>query len=304
MSHKSLLSIAVCMLFVACSSHGEQNATSASTPADSSVTVDSLSMPLPIVPASLREPAERAAYIMNHFWDTLQFTDTVRSLNNDFVEQNFSNFISLFPLASVDDQAAAVHVLLTRAAANADAYKLMLETARKYLYDPNSPMYNEDQYSVFVNTALASKATALAERERMATEREWIAKNRVGTTATNFRYRTLSGEVTTLLQTPVSGQMLLVLYDPTCESCHEILKQISENKAINQAIAAGELTLLAINLLADTPPSDLPKTWLTGTDLSNIQDDELYVIRATPSLYILDTSHTIIAKDIQPSAIL
>ncbi len=288
-------------LFVACSSaSADKQATSGTIVADSA----SVELPLPVVPTSLTDPADRAAFVMAHFWDSLDFNDTVRCLNDDFVEQNFSNFASLFSIADRPALEQAVSCLMSRAAKQPRVYKKFVDTARKYLYDPNSPMLNEDYYAAFVDCVLSQDVCDEADRVRLTAERGWINQNRVGSIATDFKYRTPAGKVTTLLQTPINEQLLLVLYDPTCDNCHAIIDEMKQNVPINAALADGTLQILAINMLIDEKPSQLPDTWLQGTDLSNIQDRDLYVIRATPSLYIIDSDHRIVAKDISPSQIL
>ena len=54
---------------------------------------------LPDVPPSLTAPEERAAYIIAHFWDGMDFGDTLRCRDRAFMEQNFVNYLSLFPHA-------------------------------------------------------------------------------------------------------------------------------------------------------------------------------------------------------------
>jgi len=59
------------------------------TPVSAEEKTEPLELPLPTVPNSLVTPRDRAGYVMMHFWDALDATDTVRSLNKDFWEQNF-----------------------------------------------------------------------------------------------------------------------------------------------------------------------------------------------------------------------
>lgn len=299
------IALMLSVLFVACS-HSEKQA--ASTTLGQSD--NGLELPLPTIPKNITEPEARASYMIQHFWDTMNFADTVRSLNKDFVEQNFANFISLFPIAEQKNQKKAVNHLLKLAGSDKDAYALLIETARKYLYDPNSPMYDEDVYSLFVEGALAGSKLELSERERMTAERTWISMNRVGTTATDFTYRTPDGRTTTLLQTLIEGQLLLVLYDPTCDHCHDIIKSLADDMRLNERIAEGSLSVLAINLTPNVDKKEwvaadaIPSNWMKGDDMSNIQDDELYIIRATPSLYLLNAGHTVVAKDFPPNMLL
>lgn len=288
-------------LFVACTSaSADKHVANGTFVGDSTA----LELPLPTVPNDLTEPGERAAYVMFHFWDELDFSDTTRCLNKDFVEQNFSNFVSLFPIADVQAQKRAVSHLMARAAVQSQVYDLLVETARKYLYDPNSPMLNEEYYAIFVESALSGKVCTEAQRIRLSAERGWIGQNRVGTPATDFEYMTNKGKVTSLRETEIAHELLLVLYDPTCDNCHKIIDGLKDNAGINDAIAEGSLQVLAINLLCDESPSELPDTWMQGTDISGIQDRDLYIIRATPSLYLLDSEHRVVAKDIAPAQIL
>jgi hypothetical protein len=299
MNYKHFIIIAVGALCLACSHSANKAAAVAAHAEADSVRLE---LPLPVVPSSITSSQERAAYILQHFWDSLDFADTVRSLQNDLIEQNFSNFAALLPLADADAQSAAVSRLLARAAAEPKALKLMITTARKYLYDPNSPMFSEQSYAVFVESALSRHDVDSAEQQRLSTERRWIAKNRPGTLATDIKYRTADGTVTTLHKTPVHGEMLLILYDPTCDHCQEILKSYADDSEISRGIADGELTVLAINLVPDEKPYNVPAAWISGTDLSAVEDNDLYIIRATPTIFLLDDAHKVLVKDLQPTA--
>ena len=72
-------------------------------------------LPLPAVPDTIRQPQERAAYVMQHFWDALDFSDTLRSCSRPFMEQQVVNFLSLLPHAAPDAAACAFDSLYARA---------------------------------------------------------------------------------------------------------------------------------------------------------------------------------------------
>lgn len=289
-----------CALLVACTptSSDKQAAATAFSESDNSV-----ELPLPIVPADITDKSERAAYLLSHFWDAMDFTDTTRCLKSDFVEQNFSNFISLFQLADVAAQKCAVSTLMNNAAVNPQAYDMMIRTARKYLYEPDSPMLNEPYYEIFVDEALYNPVTFEAQRMRLKTEKSWLDKNTPGSKATDFVYRASDGSVTSLLKTSIDNQLILVFFDPTCDHCHEVISMLGANTILNQNIADGKVRVLAINVVPEETPKDIPDNWQVGTDLSGIERKDLYIIRATPSIYILNSAHTILAKDIPPQSL-
>ena len=107
-------------------------------------------LPLPAVPATLRTPHARAAYLLEHFWDAMDFGDTLRSRDERFVEQSLVDFLSLFPHADTAALAPAVQRLVRRAGADAEACLLVLRLAEKYLYTPGSPMRCEEYFIPFL----------------------------------------------------------------------------------------------------------------------------------------------------------
>ena len=52
--------------------------------------------PYPQIPATLTDPAERLAYMLNHYWDGYDFSDTLLMQNRDVTEQGFVNFVALW----------------------------------------------------------------------------------------------------------------------------------------------------------------------------------------------------------------
>ena len=112
--------------------------------ADSSGNSAVLLLELPTIPETISATEDRAGYLAGHFWDNLNFADTTRSLNMDFMEQNFVNFLSVLPAVMSSDRAIAFDNLMHNASAHNDAYWLIVDMCDKYLMDPNSPMRNED----------------------------------------------------------------------------------------------------------------------------------------------------------------
>ena len=59
----------------------------------------------------------------------------------------------------------------------------------KYLYDPNSPMRNEELYIPALEAMIASERLGEADKVRARYRLELARRNRPGTPATDFRYR-------------------------------------------------------------------------------------------------------------------
>lgn len=272
----------------------------------SAVIVDSLSiheLPLPNVPDALRTPVERAAYITEHFWDAMDFRDTLRSRNTDFMEQNFSNFISVLPFAYKSAQRMAVGTLMLKAEADRAAYYQLAEIAEKYLYEPNSPMLSEELYILFLEQFVSTPLFDKYEAMRYQWQLQAVRKNRPGMVAADFSYTTREGHSTSLRKTAVNGVMLLIFYDPDCEHCKEIMSVLQHNELISQMLDNKRLTVVAVHsgdsrdLWAETS-SSFPANWTVGYENGEMQENGQYVFRAMPTLYLLDCDKRVILKDV------
>ncbi len=292
--------IAALMVICSCSPRGEAAAQNGSG-------VDSAGMelPLPQMPADLTEPQERAAYILAHFWDGMDFTDTVRTKNAMFMEQNFANFISLFPVATDEARRRGIDELLGRARADWNAFKTVTDIAEKYLFDPSSPVKNEEYYIAFAEEVLRTEGLPENCRLRPEAQLKTALKNRLGTKATDFAYTTREGKTGRLLKTKAE-RLLVVFYDPACPHCKDILDELRNSDVVNQMREEGKLKVLAVYTegnreLWDETKAEMPEAWEVSIDESSIVDSSLYDLPAMPVIYLLNKEKTVMLKDPTPA---
>ena len=265
-----------------------------------------LELPLPSIPENI-DSTQIARYLLEHFWDALDFADTLRTRNRDFMEQNFANFSQLLILA--DDSTAertGIRTLMKKAEADTLTYKTISEIAYHYLYDPNSPLLDEESYIPFMEIFKDSQFLGEAERERNRFLLQGAMKNRPGMRAADFKYTDRAGRAGTLYKTPVEGDLMVIFYDPDCDNCKEIMDKLAHNPSLSEMINQGKLTLLAVysgenkDLWEKTAP-ELPKEWIVGYNDGSIEDNEDYLFRASPTIYLLDSEKNVLVKDL-PSA--
>lgn len=293
------------LLFCTCTSKGRPTSTT-HTVVDScedSVTLKELR--LPDVPPSLTVPEERAAYLIAHFWDGMDFGDTLRCRDRAFMEQNFVNYLSLFPHARPEDLPQHIAQLLERAAADSICLDLLNDLAEHYLDEPNSPMRNEEYYILFLEGLLRLPALPETERIRPAYRLEMARKNRPGTTAADFAYTDRHSNRRTLYATR-GKRLLLLFYDPACSHCSQILDGLRGSAVIAGLIANRELAVLAVytegdRRLWDETKASLPREWSVAIDESRIVERELYTLPAMPVIYLLDGQKTVLLKDPTPA---
>lgn len=268
-------------------------------------------LPLPDVPAEMKAPGERAAYIMRHFWDGMDWGDTTMTRNEAFLEQNAVNFFSLFPHADSLAVSAAVDTLLVRCSADSVAVEILAGLAGQYLYERESPVWHEAGYEIMAREMLACAALPPEERLRIEARLEGLAKNRPGMPATDFGFVARDGSRSTLHET-VGGtdKCVLVFYDPDCDNCNNLERQLAADRRISEAIANGALKVMLITPFAVDNPvwrrhaATLPETWVVGYSPEGAVDTgELYDLLSMPTLYLLSPSPVVHTRNATPKQI-
>ena len=175
------------------------------------------SFPFPEIPAMLTQPEERKAYLLEHYWDRFNFADTALVNNREVTEQGFVNQISLLA-----DEATPEKVIreslknwCSRFMPEAQARRVMMQLADDYLYNPNSPFYNEGLYGVYLETMLEVLPEEDARRSSFDFKLRLLRRNKVGDKATDFFYYLPDEQKKSLVATSVRGNRLLLVFYPT-----------------------------------------------------------------------------------------
>lgn len=299
-----LFAIALALLLTATGCGG--NAAGSKYGQDKSAAGRDIDLPVPFIPDSIADPAARADYLALRYWDAMDFRNPAQALDSAFVEQNFANYVTVLRLATESGRSAAVNRVLNMARdASPEAYRFFADVALRYLYDPESPMYDEFCYLPFAEYAVR---ISHGRDDAAMYRRDNILKNRPGTMAPDFGYVTPDGHRRRLRQPDdvASGKperILLMFYAPDCDRCHEAIEKMKADKGLAEAIAGGELRLVAIYMGDDEAEwrrqaGTLPAGWEIGIDADGVIDNkDLYIIRATPTFYLLKPDLTVIQKD-------
>ena len=173
------------------------------------------------------------------------------------------------------------------------------------LYNPMSPMRNEEMYIMFLREFLRCDSFPDNLRLREVENLRLVSQNRPGMIANDFRFIDRDGVTATLhsLFTPEErSKLLLVFYDPDCTSCHKIISSLATDSKINSDIDNGTLRVLAVYTegnrdLWERTKGDMPSNWRVVYDLSGIVANDLYDLPSMPSLYRLSSTGRVELKD-------
>ena len=231
--------------------------------------------PYPTVPDTLRTAETRALYVMEHYWDRVNFADTTLMHRPETTEQGFANFIDLLPrvapsTATLGIKALADHLYNIKAANAEDSNtperirEFFATLTEKYLGDSESPLHNDLLYAQFLDIMAANKFASMAERTRNEYMARNLKKNLPDTTAADFVYIDRKNQQHRLHEQKAK-YTLLYFYDPDCDHCHETAAQI----AAMPETSSPTISVLAIYPYSDsdmwkTKKSRMPATWTEG----------------------------------------
>lgn len=284
------------VLFAACGGRTQN-------PRPKPLTVSERRIQLPQVPDSLRLPGERADFIAAHYWDGVDFRDTLLVRDSEFMERSFVNFAEVLSYAGPSAAESASRALMNRAERDRESYMILAGLAEKYFFEPNSPMLNEDFYRWFVDAVLESAVADSLERLRYEYHDDILRRNMKGTEAADFVYKTREGICSSLRGTETEGDLLLIFYDPECGHCDGILRVLAEDSMLCRAVETGDLSVLAVYAggneeLWRVSSRGLPDGWTVAVESGDIERDGRYSLRAMPTLYLLDADKRVKLKDI------
>lgn len=257
---------------------------------------------LPVIPALLNTPESRADYLVRHYWENVDFADTTYLDHREVMEQAWVDYIDIMKLVPEETAISAIKQMYKDAGKKKKVFFYFTDLAEKYLYDPNSPMRNEELYIPVLDAMLES--TVLDDTEKILPKgrRELAEQNRLGRQAEDFTYTLVSGKSGTLYGVK-ADYTLLFINNPGCHACEEGIKELKQAPAINKEFETGNLKILSVYPDEDKEEwerhlSDFPKEWINGYDKKlMIKEKNLYDLKAIPTLYLLDKNKKVLLKD-------
>jgi len=129
-----------------------------------------------------------------------------------------------------------------------------------------------------------------------------VRQNNVGHTATDFSFELPNGQKQKLSETDAKF-MLLMFYDSNCSHCKETIHHLRDNPQLVQLFTQLQIQELAIDPWGDRNKwkqyqSELSYQWINRLDTDRqILSANLYNLRASPTIYLLDENKKVLLKD-------
>ena len=290
--------VTIALALVAC---GQKRAKDGDEQILSNGAATELSFPNIVIPEMV-PIEERVKFLAEHYWDRFDFSDTTFCNKPDITEQAYANYLDILRYVdpAVAQQSAAQ--LIKRAEVDSTMFDYFVMLSDKYLYDPNSPFRNDELLIPTLECIIASPLLDEDEKIRPQSQLNMAQKNRIGQKANDFRY-TLHDGRTGHMYSIEADYLLVFINNPDCPACKEIREQIGASPMLSEMIERGMMKVLAIYPDEDITAwlnyrHNIPASWINGYDKQlRMRDEELYDLKAIPSLYLLDAEKRVMLKD-------
>lgn len=295
---QTYLSIILCLtspLFLSCRGRNLPHASNTEQ-----TTIAQALLELPNPPEHLTSANEQAKYMIKHFWDKIDLTAKDLLASHDAYEEAIANYLGLLTSFEVNEVKQELLYPLNNLVGEPLLHTLNLY--RKYLYEADSPILNEDLYRIVLEWAIKSPRVEKANQEEASILLTLINKNKVGEQASDFVYTTESGQEQRLsyISTPYT---FVVFATSGCSSCRDALRYISSLKDLAELQASGQLTMLVVYIGGASSENLLQETYVPSWAIKArdthgaITEKPLYDIKASPTCYLLGRSRKVLLKD-------
>lgn len=233
-------------------------------------------------------------------WDNIALQDT--SVPQATLEQAIADYIAIFPHVDNAKRVEIVTKFLSKLKKAKGNYAFIIEQFDHYLYNPNSPLRNDFYYEPIVSFIIDSTQLKAADLFRYQSKLTLLQKNRVGEIAENFSFLTAAGTEQQL--TELTGPyILLFFYEPGCSHCEKSLTEFQSIQGFQDMINQKILQAVAVYPFGDLKAwkgyqKQIPENWMNGYDQKQaVLHKELYDLKATPTIYLLDKEKRVLLKD-------
>lgn len=252
----------------------------------------------PGLPDTIKASEQHTKYLVEHYWDNFSFDDTSLIHKPEILEQAFVDFVFVLKYVPPYLVKSGVTILMQRAAVNWDMQHFIIDLFEKYLYDPNSPIRDEELYIPVLEYIVHSPVIKNEDKITPEYRLKMALKNRVGQKATDFVFKDRLGKKHRLSEVK-NDYILLYFNNPGCHACQQTTEMMSGSSLFHDA----RLSIVAIYADDDMNEwlkhaNEMPYEWINGySPEGELMKKELYDLKAIPTLYLIDSNGIVLFKD-------
>ena len=260
--------------------------------------------PYPLVPDSIQAFQSRCDYLARHFWDFCELSKAFSARQK--MANEFSVYLSILKNASVDSALASVERLAKKLEKQPNDLLFLARQAEAKLYSDTAEAWVDGLYLPFAEAVVKHKKIDKASKSRFAHQATILKNTMMGGPAGPLPYTTREGATRNL--STDSAEVLVVFFnDPDCTDCRLARVRLDADLHTQKLVETGVVDIVSITPTEGTDPlwlnatASYPSSWTVG---AAPEIDEIYDIRRSPTLYLIDHKGLIQLKTDNAEAVL
>ena len=241
----------------------------------------------PIIPDSISDPDSRATYVVSHFWDNAE----TEAMTDAHVLETFFYALGKVPK---NVRINAVNYLIDKCIGDTDRLSTVAWYIDFHLGSPES-IYRDDTLYLQAQRHIVESPFPdeykIAPRNRI----ELLSKNGKGEPAPDFTFTDGEGHQRNLSDIPMP--CMLIFADSECGRCCQEQKRLRDELLELRNNGWNIITVYLDGIIPEYA-RDLPETESVPDTFGHILEDDLYVVRRLPSVYLIDRNKRILEKEI------
>lgn len=250
----------------------------------------------PIAPNDIESFSGKCDWLAENFWKSLDVKskDAVDQIK---LNHAFSTYASTCQYATKEKVSIAIDKLMKNIQKNPTLLLQFTKAAEESIYGPRAEVWIDELYVKILRNALASKKFPKSRKPRYEYQLKVLEGSMIGSTPATFDFKRPDGDAAKYF--PMTTPTIIIFGDPDCDDCRRSRLRMETNVAFTKALSDGKLNVLYI--IPD--PTDgwekkvngFPRNWTIGAS-ETVAD--LYDMRQSPEIYLIDASGKIVEKHI------
>lgn len=250
----------------------------------------------PVAPEDMESLQDKSEYLLEHFWDRMDFKSK-SSVDQSALNHAFAVYVTPMRWASETKAFASVDKLISSISKNPTLSIQFAKAAEEALYGPRADIWNDEIFIRFLDNVIKNKQVKKERKMRYQRLRDQLSNTLRGTLPPEFDYTRVDG---TRAHYHPNGVITVIEFgDPDCDDCRMARLKMETNVAFSRLVEKGKVNVLFINPDPDEGWQEklkaYPSAWHAGAS-DDVSD--LYDLRVTPSIYVIDREGKVAAKNI------
>ena len=250
----------------------------------------------PTAPDTMDGLQERSEYLLEHFWDNMDFKKRT-TVDQNALNDAFSVYVAPMRFADAVKVDESIQKLLSEISKNPALSLQFAKAAEEALYGPRAYYWNDEIFIRFIDNVLNNKSVKKERKLRYQRLKTQLTNTLQGSVPPEFDYTTPDGKKS---HYHPNGVITVIEFgDPDCDDCRHAKLKMDTNISFSSLVDKGKVNILFIYVDPEEgwedKLKDYPAKWYVG---ASDEVSDLYDLRDTPSIYVIDREGHVAAKNI------